>query len=145
MAKKNQFPLALGLGAAATAAYILAVRPWHEAWGAGKTELARSLPGDDLVPQPKVNATHAITISAPASAVWPWLVQIGEGRGGFYSYTWIEKMMGANIENSERILPEYQQLKVGDIVPFYQKSGPPVAAIEPGRYLVIGGRIDAQS
>lgn len=145
MSKKNRFSLAFGMGAATAAAYLLAVRPWHLSWGAGKTEIARSLPGDDLVPNPRVNATHAVTVSAPASAIWPWLVQIGEGRGGFYSYTWIEKMMGANIDNSERILPEFQQLKVGDQVPFYENSGPPVAAIEPGRYLVLGGRIDAQS
>jgi hypothetical protein len=69
-------------------AVLVALRPWHLTWGATDAELDMSLPGDGLAP--RVAAMHAVTIEAPASAVWPWLVQIGQDRGGFYSYTWIE-------------------------------------------------------
>ena len=130
---------------AAAAAYALVLRPRHLRWGATEAETLRPLPGDDLVPAPRVNATHAVTIQARSSNIWPWLAQIGQGRGGFYSYTWIERMIGADIENTDRILPEHQELKAGDTIPFFKGVGPPVALIEPGRYLVLGGKIDAQS
>lgn len=81
-------------GAAAVAVYALLVRPWHLRWGATDEELEMSLPGDGLVEQPKLNATHAITINAPVRNVWPWLVQVGQKRGGFYSYTWLENLVG---------------------------------------------------
>ena len=79
----------VGLAAAAAIAvpvYVFLVRLWHLRWGASEAEVAKFLPGDDLVPEPKLSATHAITIQAPISKVWPWLVQLGQGRGGFYSY-----------------------------------------------------------
>jgi len=132
------------VGATALSTYIFAIRPWHLRWGATDEEVKRALPGDDLVPAPKLNATHAITIDAPPAEVWPWLAQIGQGRGGFYSYDWLENLMGLNIHSADRILPEYQHLKVGDIVPFAPGGfGPPVAAIERGRALVLGGKIGA--
>lgn len=131
-------------GIAVAAAYGLIVRPWHLRWGATESEVARALPGDGLVPSPKIAATHAITIRAAAAQVWPWIVQIGRGRGGFYSYDWIENLMGLKIRSADRVLPEFQKLKAGDVVPFEPGGhGPPVAAIEPNRYLVLGGRVDA--
>lgn len=128
-------------GAAGVAAYIYVLRPWHLRWGATDEEVERSLPGDELVPQPKINATHAVTIFAPAEKVWPWIAQIGQGRGGFYSYTWIEnRLLHLNIQNADRILPEFQNPKVGERIPLAPNGfGVPIAILEPGRALVAHG------
>src|SRR5690349_633358 len=78
-------------GAAITViAYTVVIRPWHLRWGTTGHEAEAVLPGDELVPGAKLRATHAITIDAPAGAIWPWLVQMGQGRGGLYSYDWLE-------------------------------------------------------
>jgi hypothetical protein len=128
------------------AVYALLIRRWHERWGATDAEVAASLPGDSLVSQPKISATHGITVQGSAADVWPWLVQIGQGRAGFYSYEGIEDLLGLNIHNSNRILPEFQDLKVGDVVPLAPSgAGFPVAFLEPNRSLVLGGRVDAQT
>jgi hypothetical protein len=74
----------------------MAARPWFLRWGATDEEIGRSWPGDELSPDPVSEATRAITIHAPVEAVWPWLVQIGQDRGGFYSYTWLENLFGAS-------------------------------------------------
>jgi len=103
-------------GAAAMAAMGLAARPWFLRWGATDEENGKAWPGDELSPNPRSEATRAITIHAPAAAVWPWLVQIGQDRGGFYSYSWLENLVGAKIRNADRILPEHQILKVGDTI-----------------------------
>lgn len=129
------------LGGAAAAAYLLGVRPWYLNWGATDFEVCRSMPGDDLVPKPGMQATRAITIDAPAERVWQWLVQIGQGRGGFYSYDWLENLLGMDIHNVDRIVPELQHLSVGDVVPFWSGVGVRVAMIEPPRALVLGGTI----
>jgi hypothetical protein len=131
-----------GMAAAAAVfgAYWLFVRPKLLRWGATDEEIREKLPGDEFAPpQPKLNATHAITIHAPVSEVWPWLVQIGQNRGGFYSYAWLENLCGAHMRNADRIVPEWQDLKVGDIVWLHPKDEfLPVTAIEPGRALVLG-------
>lgn len=125
-------------GAAGIAAYVLGIRPWHLRWGATDEELKEPLIGDELTPNPKLRATHAITINAPARDVWPWLVQMGQTRGGFYSYTWLENLAGCHMRNADEIVPEWQQLKVGDSVWLHPKAPPvEVAAIEPGRALVL--------
>ncbi|MFC1997440.1 hypothetical protein ACFLXI_07525 [Chloroflexota bacterium] len=125
---------------AAVAAYILAIRPWHLRWGSTDEELDLSLPGDDLVPKPKLTATHSITINASKTQIWPWLVQIGQGRGGFYSYDWIENAMGLDIHTSNQILPEHQDLKVGDLIPLSEDEfGVPVAILDPEKSLVLHG------
>lgn len=140
--KKNKLKLevlltALG-GVAALAAYALFVRPWHLKWGATKEELKMSLPGDGLVENPKLNATHALTIKAPVTDVWPWLVQVGQNRGGFYSYTWLENLVGCEMRNADQIVPEWQELEVGDAVWLHPKAPPlKVLAIEPGRAIVL--------
>ncbi len=127
-------------GAAALAAYHYLLRPWHTRWGATEEEAERHLPGDELLPEAKLSVTHAVTVSAPASAVWPWLVQLGQGRGGFYSYTWIENLLEADIQNTDRVLPEHQSLKVGDQIPLAKGGfGIPVAILEPQRVLVLHG------
>ncbi|HZD59242.1 MAG TPA: CPBP family glutamic-type intramembrane protease, partial [Anaerolineae bacterium] len=131
------------LAAVVSSAYAFVVRPWHLRWGATNKEITKPLPGDEILPSPKLQATHAITINAPSDKVWPWLVQIGHGRGGFYSYDWIENLVGLNIHSADKILDEFQHLKVGDTVPLAPSGfGPPVVAIEPGKYLALGGTME---
>jgi hypothetical protein len=138
--------VAAASGAAGVALYKFVLRPWHLSWGATDEETLRSLPGDEIILNPRINATHALTIDAPPQAIWPWLVQMGQGRGGMYTYDWIENLMGLNMKSTDRILPEYQYLQVGDIVPFEPGgNGPPVVQIEPDRALVLGAKADAQS
>jgi hypothetical protein len=131
----------LTIGAAATAGalgYWYGVRPWHLKWGASPEEVARPLPGDELVPEPDILATHAVSIAAPAAEIWPWLVQMGQGRGGFYSYTWLENLVGCRMRNADRIRPDLQHLAVGDRVYLHPKAPPlTVRIVEPGRALVL--------
>ncbi len=130
----------VALGAAGVATYVCFVRPWHMRWGATDDEVARALPGDDLLPSPRVKVTHAVTIQAPVDKVWPWVAQIGQGRGGFYSYEFIENAMGADIHNADRILPEFQNPRVGDRLPLAQGGfGVPIVVVEPNRALVVHG------
>jgi hypothetical protein len=133
------------IGAAATIAALLVfsplLRPWYCRWGATAADAARPLPGDELVPRPRLATTRAITILAPAAEVWPWLVQIGQGRGGLYSYTRLENLVGCDIHNAGQIMPEFQQLQVGDVIRLAPGNAPffEVAAVEPPRTLVLKG------
>jgi hypothetical protein len=128
------FSLSLVLG---IFGFFRAVRPWYLHWGATDEELARAMPLDDDVPSPNLMSTMAITIDAPPERIWPWLVQMGDApRAGYYSYAWIERLMGMEIENSRRVLPEYQHLEVGDTV---DRAGTmAVFAVEPNHHLVLG-------
>jgi len=116
-------------------------------WGATKDEINRNYPGDNLVPNPKGVYMHAITIKAPAEEVWRWLVQIGQGRGGFYSYELLENIIGCKIRNAETIVPELQNLKVGDNIPMHPSMGSPykVATIEPDSTLILELRANVQT
>ena len=131
-------PLA-GLGVGMAAAYLLAVRPWLRRWGSTDDEIARALPGDELVPDPAIDSTWSVTVNVSAEDVWPWLAQIGQDRGGFYSYAWLENLAGCKLRNADRIHPQWQQRTVGEIVPLHPASGLPLAHFEPGRALVLGG------
>jgi len=107
-----------GLAAAAAAlSYPWLFRRACLTWGATPAEGARELPGDDLLPSPDIVATRAVTIGAPPSAVWPWLVQMGSGRGGAYTYDWIENLFGLGMHSAGEILPQFQNLKLGDELP----------------------------
>ncbi|MGB5844534.1 MAG: SRPBCC family protein [Anaerolineales bacterium] len=134
-----------GLGALAIAGYIVSsplTRPWYSKWGATAGEVEMTLPGDEFVPNPVLESTRTITIQAPATAVWPWLVQMGQGRGGLYSYERLENLVGCDMHNADRIIPEYQQLKVGDKVRLVPEGREPyflVSAVEPGRAIILGG------
>jgi hypothetical protein len=124
------------------AAYLLLVRPWHSRWGATQEEARRVLPYDHFVPTPLAQTTRAITIDAPAEQVWRWLVQLGQGRGGLYSYDWLENLADLEVHSVEEIIPELQNLKVGDLVRLAPESmgaeaGWRVAAMESGRTLVL--------
>ena len=106
-------------------------------WGATDQEVGDSLPGDDLIPTADMIATRAITIRAAADHVWPWIAQLGQGRGGFYSYDRLENLVGCNIHSSDRILLELQDIKVGDEIMLAPKVGLVVAFVELGRSLVL--------
>jgi hypothetical protein len=94
-------------------------RPWHMRWGATDAEVAAPMPGDDIVPRAQFNATRAITIQAPSEVVWPWIAQLGYGRGGFYTYDLVDN---AGERSSDRILEEYQDIEVGDLIPMFHES-----------------------
>jgi hypothetical protein len=115
--------------------------------GSTEDELRRSWPSDDLVPHPKGEYMHAITINASAANIWPWLVQIGQGRGGFYSYEILENLIGCKMCNANEIIPELQHLKVGDSIPMHPTMGSPykVASIEPSRTLILLLREDTKT
>ena len=122
------------------------LRGWRRRWGTTAQERSLSLPGDHLVPDPQWSYNHAMSIDAPRSAVWPWLVQLGQGRGGFYSYEGLENLAGCRIYNVYEIRPDLQGLKVGDTVVTHGGTGygPPVTLIEPERALVLGGPPNAK-
>jgi len=128
----------LGLTVALAGAVVLSttyrwvIGPWHRRWGATDAEASRVLAGDELVPE-AAGSTRAVTIDAPATDVFPWIVQIGFGRAGWYSYDQVD-MEGSS---SERILPEHQSLAVGDVVPTHPGGGFVVKAMEEGRHLVL--------
>lgn len=105
-------------------------------WGSSPEEAARALPGDDLLPHADLVATRAITISAPPQAVWPWLIQIGTGRAGAYSYDVLDRLAGLDMHSSQRIIPEYQNLGIGDVIPVANDgTGLRVHILEPNRVL----------
>ena len=128
--------------------YALVIRPWHLRRGATDAEVRRSLPGDDLVPDPKCGYTHAITIKASVSEVWPWLVQIGYKRAGWYSHDFLHRLMGIagcvddERRSAKRIIPELQDLKVGDVVEIAPGMGYVVVGLEPEQALITQMRID---
>lgn len=130
------------LGALAVAGAVLAsplLRPWYRRWGATPGEDARAMPGDELVPRPRLVTTRAVTIHAPARSVWSWLVQLGQGRGGFYSYESLENLAGCDIHDARTIIPSLQQIAVGDRIRLGPAGYPffTVAAVEPRRSLVL--------
>ena len=120
------------------------LRPWYRHWGASDEEASRTFPGDEFVPRPKSELTMAISLRAPAEAIWPWFVQLGCQRGGWYSYDLLDN---GGAPSAERILPEYQDLEVGDIVKAMPKGdfGFPVALIQPGQALVLAGTLDTRT
>lgn len=117
----------------AVVAYLLVFRPWQLRWGATDEELERPMPGDDLVADPDLDATRGLTVEARPEEIWPWLVQMGYRRAGFYSY---DRLDNAGIPSAERILPEYQGLKVGDEIPLGRHSRMEVVVLEPPRAMV---------
>jgi hypothetical protein len=127
------------LGAAFPWAYAFIIRPWHLRWGATDEEVENPLLGDELVPDPGIESTRAITVHASVEQVWPWLAQVGQDRGGFYSYEWLENLAGAQMRNADRIHPEWQHREVGETVFLHPATGPKVAAFEPGRAIVLEG------
>jgi hypothetical protein len=112
-------------------------------WGATPAEAAMRLPGDDVLPRSDLTATRAITTEAGAAQVWPWLVQLGQGRGGFYSYDVLENLVGCDIHSADRIVPAWQHLAVGDEVHLHPEVALSVVAVEPDHALVLRGAVSA--
>lgn len=121
--------------------------PWHRTWGSTRAELVMALPGDRDMRVPALEIQHAVTIDAPPDRVWPWLMQLGQDRAGFYSYEWLERAFGADVHNVLEIRPEWQLRQTGDFVRATQRGylfglfGPDlgwrVSALKPQRALVL--------
>ena len=133
--------LASGVLILLVGAIYVVVGPLINQWGATDEEHRSTWPGDQLVARPSFVWTNAIAIKASAAQVWPWLVQLGQGRGGLYSYDWLENLVGCDVHSTDRILPPFQMpLGVGDRVIRMARYAPhaPVAVFEPQRALVLG-------
>jgi hypothetical protein len=124
--------------AGATAGYLLFGRKPCLTWGAAAEDVERIMPGDELLEYPDLVSTRAISICAPPSAIWPWIVQMGSGKAGMYTYDWIENLLGLNMHSADEILPQFQDRKVGDLEQIGSK-GPrlQVAVLEPEKALVV--------
>jgi hypothetical protein len=127
--------------AGAAFAYVLLGRPWQLRWGATDGELDEPLAGDDLILNPNLISTRAITIGASVDQVWPWIAQLGQGRGGFYSYDFLENLIGCDIHSADRIVPEWQEVQVGDTVHLHPEVALEGAKLVPERSLVVRGGV----
>lgn len=120
------------------AVYWFPVRRWFSRWGTTVADRTRVMAGDPIIPNPTSAQTQAVTVDAPPEDVWPWLVQLGNRRGGLYSYDWLDRLFGyLDRPSTSRVLPECQHLAVGDVIPLGRGRGFPVTAIEPCRALVL--------
>jgi hypothetical protein len=141
MSKQRTLLAGLMVVIGAVAPYRGRLRPWMYRWGADDDEVTGTLPGDDLVAANTPTTTRAVTIDAPIPDVWPWLAQIGEDRGGFYSYSMLERAVGAHIHNANIIHPGWQDIGVGDTVWLARRYGDSarmvVAAVKPNSHLVL--------
>jgi hypothetical protein len=135
---------------AAIVSYTYIVRPWFLYWGAAEADRTRPLDGDDAWLGGVVTGTRAIDIDAPPEKVWPWLVQLGQDRAGFYSYSWLENLAFASIHNTYEVRPEWRERQVKDIVPSVRRgyffgllkekegyTGWKVSVAEPNRVLTL--------
>ena len=123
------------MAVAAGVAYWRRVRRMVLTWGATRSEAAETLPGDELLEQADGVATRAIDIDAPASAVWPWLAQMGPSpRGGAYTYDRIENLLGLNMHSADTVLPQFQQPQIGEAIE-YGSNRMRLARVEPERVL----------
>lgn len=123
------------------AAFVFLARPRYLRWGATDQETDQPLSGDDLIAAPDLTSTRAITVHTSADRVWPWVAQLGQGRGGFYSYDSLENLVGCDIHSADHIAPEWQGVEVGDQVRLQPEVPLEVAAVEPGRSLVLRGGV----
>jgi hypothetical protein len=128
----KRFIVGASIAAGTWAAYV-AARQWWSTWGVDDEVSGRGLPGDELVPDPKASDTRVITVDAPPEAIWPWLVQMGYGRAGWYSFDALD-MKGSS---SDSLRPELQTLALGDLVPTDPDGGFEVKVLEPERALVL--------
>jgi hypothetical protein len=115
--------------------YLLVTRPWHLKWGATKEDLMLELPGDSIVHKPDFNATRGITINSSLEVIWQWIIQIGSKRAGWYSIDWMDN---AGIKSSDKILPEFQKIEIGQFIPFTpdQKNGMWVKEFKENEYIL---------
>ena len=139
---------ALGGAAALVGAYAFVVRPWHLRWGLTDAEFTKTYPGDGLLPNVTGHVTRAVTVQATPEQIWPWLMQIGQDRSGFYSYTPLENLFGCEMPRIERIVPEWPERTVGEKVWFATprhfggKAFMEVVIAEPHRAFVLAAGSD---
>jgi hypothetical protein len=141
----NRFTTFFGVAGLAAAAYAVLIRPRMLSWGSTDEERARRMPGDDIEPHAAYVTTRAATIQAPAEAVWPWLIQMGQDRAGFYTHNWVERLLHSGIPDTAEVRPEWQHLEVGDLIRTNRDIGGrsigwPVVAVDPGRSLVVSSK-----
>ena len=127
----------------AVAVYALLLRRRQLQWGATAEEVEASLPGDELLPRPDLVATRAIDIRSTPEQVWPWLAQMGQGRGGLYSYDWLENLVGCRIHSADRVVPEWQDVAVGDEFRIHPDVALDVVQVQPPLALVVRGGVSA--
>jgi len=147
----KKFLKVLGILVAIIVLTIIAVKlltPWMDRWGATDAEINVIYPGDELVPAPASFVNRAVTIQASPEQIYPWLVQLGAGKGGLYSYTAFESLIGCPLVNADRIHEEWQDLKVGDEVKMCPNDPAPppyiVAQIVPNEAIVMGHQENGQ-
>ncbi|MFZ2054468.1 MAG: hypothetical protein WAU81_09745 [Candidatus Aminicenantales bacterium] len=142
----------LGISILLVIVYFWLVFPWMLNWGTTEAERTMSLPGDEIVPNPSYRSTRALTIEAPVEDVWSWLAQLGQDRGGFYSYSWFENLILADIHNAKTINPEWQTRREGELLPLTSPDyplglikwkegsvGPHIRRFEPSQGIVLEG------
>jgi hypothetical protein len=116
---------------------------WQRNWGASLDEQLRTMPGDEFVGNPDFRTTRAITVHAPPEAIWPWLAQMGKGRGGLYSYDFLDRLFGyIDAPSSKVILPQFQDIQPGDLIPLGRGAPFPVAEAKKNEHLVLAGEQD---
>ncbi len=129
---------------AAAIAYNLVGSPWlregFNRWGASREEWLAEMPGDELVPDPVLLSTRAVTIESPPEAVWPWVAQIGQGRGGLYSYDALENLVGLDIHSLDMLLPEDQRVGQGDLVRLGKPGSPCFSVVSVDVAPIAGAR-----
>jgi len=136
----------LATGAVVFGVFLAVERPWFLRWGATTEEITAARPGDARVPVARDQVTRAVTVHASADQIWPWIAQLGQDRGGFYSYEVLEDLVGGEMPRAEQILPQYQEWRAGDRLWMYppDKAGgmgnAPLVACEPERYIVFAIR-----
>jgi hypothetical protein len=131
-------------------AVLVVLRPWHMRWGVTTAELRSVLPGDERQPSPaRYRIDHGVTVNAPRDSVWAWVSQLGQDRGGFYSYAWLERLIGDDIRNANHVVPAWGERQVGDLVRatqpdylggrFGRDIGWRIDQFEPNRVMVLHG------
>ena len=135
--------LAVGVAAAGavatagSAAYVLFLRRQCLTWGARDSEVDAKLAGDELLPGADLVTTRAVTVDAPPEAIWPWLAQMGSGRGGAYTYDWIQNLLGLEMHSANEILPDFQDLEAGQDIPMGGGKSMRVEELDPRHALVV--------
>ena len=125
------------LAAVVFLAYWKILRPYHRTWGATTVERRRTFAGDECVERPHLQSTRAITINAGAERIWPWLVQLGQGRGGFYGHDRLNNLLGCRVRSADRLVTEFQHVEEGDLIKVHPRWGCIVSMVNPARALVL--------
>jgi hypothetical protein len=126
---------------AAGAIAVASLRRWSLRWGAADHELRDSLPGDDILSRVHLVSTRAITIASRPADVWPWVAQLGQGRGGFYSYDALENLIGCQIHSAEAVIEDWTEIAVGDEVRLHPDIALKVSCVQAGHALVLRGAV----